>query len=154
MAGRTQVSAHSADELMRRWRDIGTAIVDAGFTSVQAHPMSWRGEVLGGLNLFGSEDIDPEMSTLAQAYADVATLAIVQSVAVSHEQVRARLHQALESRELLEQAKGVLAYTEDLSMDVAHLRLVELRTQWGVSLTQAAREILERRGATAGDATA
>ena len=46
------VSAIGADELTRRWEEVGQAIVRSGFQRVDAYPMRWRGRVLGGLNIF------------------------------------------------------------------------------------------------------
>jgi transcriptional regulator with GAF, ATPase, and Fis domain len=153
IAEHRQVSATGTDELVRRWPTIGTAMAEAGFDSVHAFPMSWRGETFGGLNLFRSGPIEADASPIAQAYADVATLAIVQTVAVSHDQVHARLREALEAREIVEQAKGVLAYTEDIDLEQAYRRLVDLGSSEHGSLTQVARAVVDHRGAPPAAAT-
>lgn len=74
----------------------------------------------------------------AQALADVATIAILQHRAALEAQViNEQLHHALNSRVVIEQAKGVVAEREDLDMQQAfslmrnharnhNLRLVEV----------------------------
>jgi len=141
------VVGSGADELEQRWGSVGRAMVDAGFHTVHAFPMRWRGDALGGLNVFlgaGATMPDPD---LGRAYADVATLAIVQSIALSHEQVHARLHEALADREVVEQAKGALAHAQGLDMEQAYRRLLDLADRTPSSLSVVARDVVRRRGA-------
>jgi hypothetical protein len=137
------VSASGTDQLSGRWHDVGRAIADAGFTGVDAFPLRWRGAALGGLNVFwetpAGRHIDP---TVGQAFADVATLAIIHTVPVSTEQAVARLHDALSSRAVVEQAKGVIAHVDDLDMSAAYDALVRRAEESGETLTQAARRVV------------
>jgi len=109
-----------------RWPQFATQALDAGFESVQALPLRLRGTVIGALNLFhtdecemGGDDVE-----VAQAFADIATIAILQHRAVRESQLVAeQLQHALNSRIVIEQAKGMIAEREGLPMEPAFRRL-------------------------------
>jgi hypothetical protein len=132
------LSVEGADELVRRWPEVGEAILAAGHTSVHAYPMHWHGTVLGAMNVFhdgGAEVVPDDHSLLGQAFADIATLVIVHpelSVDVVHERTRA----ALAGRTVVEQAKGVVAYRDGVSVEEAYDRLRELARERGATLTE------------------
>ncbi len=117
----------------------------SGFDTVLATPMRWHDRVLGGLNLFwkAPRSLTQDELELAQAFADIATLALMQSPADGPELVIQRLRTALQGRVVIERAKGVLAQTDDLEMDAAFARLVEVSEESGRSLTQVAQGILD-----------
>jgi AmiR/NasT family two-component response regulator len=78
--------------------------------------------VIGALNLFRSDrgDMHEEDVVLGQALADVATIAILQHRAVLERQlVNSQLSEALHSRIVIEQAKGVLAERTGLNMEAS-----------------------------------
>src|SRR5437763_592928 len=82
----------------------------AGFRSVQALPMRLRGVTIGALNLFRTEKGSLEEADVvaAQALADVATIAILQHrAAIEAHIVVDQLNHALNSRVVIEQAKGI-----------------------------------------------
>jgi hypothetical protein len=58
-----------------------------------------------------------DQAALLQGFADVATIAIVHAGRVSNSQVVERTREALASRHVVEQAKGVLAYQHALDME-------------------------------------
>ena len=66
------------------------------------------------------------------------------SAHVDHDHLAAGLHSALEDRAVVEQAKGVLAYTRSLDMAEAFDALVALADDEGVSLGVAARTVMSR----------
>lgn len=138
------VSGAGAPELVDRWGDVGQAIVTAGFQSADAYPMRWRGRVLGGLNVFrrdpGSAPADADR--LCQAFADVATLVLVQSTGISRDQITARVQEAISARIEVEQAKGVLAQLHDLELAEAYDLLRNLARDEGSSLTETARRVV------------
>lgn len=121
------VSVVGEDEIVRRWPDVGAAVVAAGFQAVHAVPLAWRGDAFGGLNLFGRapEPWGDDDHALAHTLADLATVAIARPGLGETSAVHARIREALEVRVRIEQAKGVLAETEDLEMDAAYDALVE-----------------------------
>ncbi|MEO8095921.1 MAG: GAF and ANTAR domain-containing protein [Pseudolysinimonas sp.] len=116
------------DDLRRDapWSRFAPECLAAGFPSVCAVPMRLRTVILGCLNLFMSEpgplsvaDVD-----LAQALADIATIAVIQDQAARDAAAReTHLQHALDSRVVIEQAKGMLAERGNLDMSSAFDRL-------------------------------
>lgn len=107
----------------RRWPLFTPAALELGFQSVFAFPMRLRGEVIGALNLFRGQvhDVDPEGVAMAQTYADMATIGILQQRAAREaRELAANLQGALNSRVVIEQAKGVLAERVGYEMDEAY----------------------------------
>lgn len=102
-----------------RWPRFAVEALAAGFQSAHALPMRLRGTVVGALNLFRTDvgEMGPADIEVAQAFADVATIAILQHRAAAEAQVlNEQLTHALNSRVVLEQAKGMVA--ERLSLDM------------------------------------
>ena len=131
-------------QIVERWPEVGQAIVDAGFHAVHAFPMRWRGAALGGLNLFSTSAgaLDEGSRALAQNFADFATLAIVQPDALAYGDLVQKVTDALEGRILVEQAKGVLAYTRGLNMAAAYDELVARASSRHATLGVVAAEVL------------
>ncbi len=102
-----------------RWPHLGSVARGVGFMSVTAVPLRYRSRVIGALNLFGSDlsATPPQDLRLAQALADVATISILQHRATADsDEVVAQLNAALQSRVVIEQAKGILAEAGGLTM--------------------------------------
>ena len=105
-----------------RWPRFATEALAAGFRSVHALPMRLRGAVIGALNLFHLEAGEMQSADVeaAQALADVATIAILQHRATLQAKVvNQQLQSALNSRIVIEQAKGIVAERESLNMEQA-----------------------------------
>jgi transcriptional regulator with GAF, ATPase, and Fis domain len=103
-----------------RWPRFVAAARETGFASVHALPMRLRTEVIGALNLFGTQPggLDENTVRLGQAFADVATIGLLQARAIGRRDTLAeQLQTALNSRILIEQAKGVIAERRRLDMD-------------------------------------
>jgi len=84
--------------------------------------MRLRGQVVGALNLFHIEAGEMRQADVeaAQALADVATIALLSNRAAQEFQVvNEQLTQALNSRILIEQAKGMVAERMGLDMENA-----------------------------------
>jgi GAF domain-containing protein len=108
------------------WPQFAAESLAAGYPSVCAVPLRLRRVILGCLNLFMSQPIPltPADISLAQALADVASIAIIQSQAARDAVVReGHLQHALDSRVAIEQAKGMLAEHAGYDMDEAFDRL-------------------------------
>ena len=104
------------------WPRFAHQALAVGFRSVHALPMRLRGTVIGALNLFHAEAGEMHAADIdaAQALADIATIAILQQRAALERQVVAQLRQhALNSRVVIEQAKGVVAERAGLDMEQA-----------------------------------
>src|SRR5687767_1566636 len=127
-----------------RWPRFVAAVAERGqFRAVHALPLRLRGQAIGALNLFDREpgSLPDRDLALGQALADVATIGILQERAIRRgEVVNEQLQAALNSRVIIEQAKGVVAERLRVGMDVAfdrlrgharahNLRLVDLARQ-------------------------
>ncbi|MBW3619104.1 MAG: GAF and ANTAR domain-containing protein [Actinobacteria bacterium] len=130
-----------------RWPDFTPRALDLELRSVHAFPMRLRGQTIGALNVFfhepgGFDEID--IHTL-QALADVATIAIVQERAGRESSVLAgQLQQALDSRVVIEQAKGILA-GEDEDLNAAFVRLRSYSRDRNLRLRDVAQHVVEHR---------
>ncbi|MDI6104138.1 GAF and ANTAR domain-containing protein [Actinoplanes sp. NEAU-A12] len=106
-----------------RWPRFAPLAVEAGFQSVHAFPMRLRREVIGTLNVFGDtpgRDFGGDDVTVMQALADAATIGLLQERAISHgETLTEQLQGALNSRVIIEQAKGAVAQARGISVDEA-----------------------------------
>lgn len=103
-----------------RWPHFAAAAAEIGFAAVCALPMRLRTEVVGALNLFDvtAAELEPAKVRVGQALADVATIGLLQHRAIRDRDVlTTQLQTALNTRVLIEQAKGVLA--ERLQLDVS-----------------------------------
>lgn len=112
-----------ADDLgafSRRWPSFAPQALQQGFASVHAVPLRLREEVIGALNLFGQRTgrLSEADLLVAQALADIATIGILQERAIHRSEVLTeQLQTALNSRVIIEQAKGVLSHAGNLDMD-------------------------------------
>jgi transcriptional regulator with GAF, ATPase, and Fis domain len=139
------VSSNDLEADSDRWPIFAPRAVAAGFRSVQALPLRLRGEVLGALNLFvdhtgGVSHVD---QAVAQAMADVATIGLLQERSVRDLSAAAdQLRTALQSRVVIEQAKGILAEQVGLDPDAAFQRLRQFARDHNHKLTVAARAVV------------
>ncbi len=110
------------------WPEFAPYAIDAGFHSVHAFPMRLRDQAIGALNLFSVSEtrFDPGEVRVVQSLADVATIAILQERSIARaEALTEQLQGALNSRIVIEQAKGALARIEGITIDEAFARLRE-----------------------------
>jgi len=133
-----------------RWPRFAEAAARAGFATVEALPMRLRDQVIGALNLFRAEPgpLDPADLRIGQALADVATIGLLHERNVRHrETVAEQLQAALNSRVVIEQAKGKLAERLSVDMDRAFTMLRDYARNTNQRLTDVARDFVD--GATA-----
>ena len=106
----------------QRWPRFAPAAQQAGFAAVQALPMRLRDQVIGALNLFRASPgaFPPADKRVGQALADVATISLLHERSMRHsDTLNEQLQTALNSRVIIEQAKGKLAERLGLDMDQA-----------------------------------
>ena len=134
----------------QRWPRFAEAAARSGFASVEALPMRLRDQVIGALNLFRAEPEPLEAADLriGQALADVATIGLLHERNVRRrETVAEQLQAALNSRVIIEQAKGKLAERLSIDMDRAFTMLRDYARASNQRLTDVARDFVT--GATA-----
>src|ERR1700734_1040742 len=120
-AGQPVTSGDLAAEAAR-WPRFAPAARDAGFAAVQALPMRLRTQVIGALNLFRAVPgaLAPADVRVGQALADVATISLLHERSMRHsDTLNEQLQTALNSRVIIEQAKGKLAERLGVDMDEA-----------------------------------
>jgi GAF domain-containing protein len=109
-----------------RWPHFARRAAADGYRSAHAFPLRLRQDVIGAIGVFGT-DVGHWESTeihIAQALAHVATIGILQERAVRRGEVLAeQLQSALNSRIVIEQAKGAIAQHRNVSVDDAFLML-------------------------------
>ena len=135
-----------------RWPGFVPVALQHGIRSVHAVPLRLHDHILGALGLFGSGtgELNQRDLRLAQALADVATISMVQDrVAADRDAVNQQLQIALDTRVVLEQAKGVLAHTGGLGMADAYAVLVRYARDHNLKLALVARALVERTVAPA-----
>jgi GAF domain-containing protein len=135
-----------------RWPRFVPEALEAGFHSVQALPLRLRNTVIGALNLFHTEATEAERADVevAQAFADIATIAILQHRAAREAQVvNDQLNRALNSRIVIEQAKGVLAEREGLDVQQAFERLRRHARNHNLRLADLANDVITGAVSTA-----
>jgi hypothetical protein len=106
-------------DVAERWPTVGDHMRRLGLKAVYAFPLRLRDDRIGALNMyrtapgkFAVDDI-----RLAQAFADVATIGILQERKVTSAELRAgQLQHALDSRLVIEQAKGLVSAQLGISL--------------------------------------
>jgi GAF domain-containing protein len=124
-AFRTAVPVINADlaEAGSRWPRFAPRATAAGFRSVHAFPLRLRSEVIGALNVFGRQpgsSLDDADVPIVQALADIAAIGLLQERAIRRGEILTeQLQAALNSRIVIEQAKGAIAQARGVSVDEA-----------------------------------
>lgn len=142
------VSVPDVRAVTGKWPTFAEEALSVGIAAVHAIPMRLRAETIGSLNLFNqsARALDAEDAVAAQALADVATIGILQERA--HQQIdttRAQLQRALDSRVVIEQAKGFLSYVNDVDMDEAFSILRRYARSNHRRIAEVAADVVARR---------
>lgn len=115
------------------------------FKAVYALPLRSRETTLGALNLFANESIDENRLTIAQALADTATLSLLQiDPQVDMKIYLQKIHLAIESRNTLEQAQGMIAQRYSVDIELALVQLRVASRELGMSLVEVANAVVNR----------
>jgi len=142
------VSVPSIAEVPVAWSAFHDSALAQGFTTAHAIPMRLRQTTIGTLNLMNvaSEPLGAEAIMAGKALADVATIGILQERALRENgALSAQLQTALDSRVVIEQAKGVVAQTHDVTIERAFEIIRSYARQHRSSLGDVARAVVERR---------
>ena len=117
----------------QEWGDFRSAALEAGITSVLATPLSVKNEVFGALNIYGSSatNFDAVQLFNASAFAEHAGIVLTNVMAVAGaESINVQLREALETRDVIGQAKGILMERQSVTSGRAfeQLRKTSQRT--------------------------
>ena len=129
-----------------RWPSFSAAALRAGFASASALPLRLREVTLGALNLLSVTRVPMEEADVivARAFADLATLSIVQYRASAEAQrLNEQLSSALTSRVVIEQAKGVISERADVDLAEAFSRLRAYARNRNLRLTDVAQAAID-----------
>lgn len=120
--GVEQIVAETLHDAHERWPDAVPAALELGLHAVYAFPLRLRDDCIGALNLYREKPgpFDDDDIRLAQAFADVAAIGILQERMAADAAKRGeQLQHALESRIVIEQAKGVVMATAQVTSQQA-----------------------------------
>jgi transcriptional regulator with GAF, ATPase, and Fis domain len=143
-----------------RWPQFAPHASAAGFRSVHAFPLQLRGQAIGALGVFGTSPgrFDDTDLHIVQSLADVATSSLLYHRSIKHAEVLTQqLQTALDSRVLIEQAKGAIAQAHNISVDQAFTLLRAYARRTNQRLKHVARQAVTDPnalpGLTSGSAT-
>jgi GAF domain-containing protein len=131
-----------------RWPEFAAVAREQGFRSVHAVPLRLRGTVIGTLNLLRTSvgALNERDVRVGQALADVATIGILQERTLRESAVvQEQLQGALDTRVVIEQAKGVVAHVRGVSTDEAFLLIRQHARSRRLKLADVAVQLVERR---------
>nr|BFE79992.1 hypothetical protein GCM10020093_025930 [Planobispora longispora] len=129
-----------------RWPNFASAAAAAGFAAVHALPMGCRDQAVGALILLHTVPLPLEAATagLAGDLAQAAAIGLAHRRAVRHhETVTGQLRLALNSRVLIEQAKGLLAGQLGVTPDEAFVLLRDYARAHQLKLTALSRALIQ-----------
>jgi GAF domain-containing protein len=124
--------AYSTGEVVRvtdvreestRWPEFSASATRLSMAAVAAIPMRLADQVIGALNLYSPEprDWSDEDMAVASVLADMATSYLVNASKLRQKtQLSEQLQEALESRVVIEQAKGITSQRHAISVDKAY----------------------------------
>lgn len=131
-----------------RWPRFAPQALEVGFHAVRSVPLRLRGAVVGTLNLFREQPGFTPASDLrvVHAFAGAAIVAVLGYEGRRRaEDLSAHLRRALDSRVVIEQAKGIVAAERSVHVDEAfHLLRAHARSR-GVRLAAVAEDVVEGR---------
>lgn len=142
------VSLPEIDTGADQWPSFRDQSLAQGIHAVHAVPLRLRETTIGSLNLFHEKrgELSEFDLNAAQALADVATIGILQERTIQEsEQVRQQLQHALDSRVVIEQAKGVVSYLNRISVSDAFALIRSYARSQRLGIGLVAEDIVARR---------
>lgn len=139
-----------------RWPEYASKALYAGAMSILAIPIEGPGEVLGAINFYSSRENAFTDNDIAIAKSLNARSSVVLINVKRYEEsteLAAQLQEALQSRAVIDQAKGVLMATEHLSADEAFEKLKALSQRVNIKVRDLATGIVGNVTAHEGSST-
>jgi hypothetical protein len=136
------------------WPTLRAQARERGVRAVVSAPLIDREVAKGALNLYSQSGYDPETRDVASLFADQLGIAAVNATLYLEGSVlAAHLQRAMESRAVIEQAKGILMRSEHCGAEPAFEILRKASQRQNRKLHEVASEIVERYSGIAGPAT-
>lgn len=136
----------------QRWPEFAVRARDGGCASAYAVPMRLRDERIGAVKVLCAtpDGLTEDDIAVTQALADVATIGMLHARLFADTlTVSAQLHRALNSRIVIEQAKGMLSEQAHLDMGTAFAALRAHARATNTRLVHLARAVTDRTADTA-----
>lgn len=130
----------------RRWPEFATAARDAGVHSSLSVPLPVQRHVIGALNVYARQPrvFEDERVQLAEQFASYAAVAIGNTTLyLTSAKLAAQMQEAMASRAVIEQAKGILMAVHRCGPDEAFARLTTVSQQSHKKLREVALELVE-----------
>jgi GAF domain-containing protein len=130
-----------------RWPEFAAAAFEAGIMSTLSLPLVVAGDGLGALNIYCHEEggFSAADEALAMTFASCASVALANArVYWRTQRLADQLEEALSTRGMIEQAKGIIIAGQGCSADEAFQLLVTTSQRSHVKLHDLATELVER----------
>jgi len=141
------ISDLEAADWRSKWPKFCAAAIEANLRAVAAIPMQVGGEAFGAVSLYSHEVkgwTDNEIF-LTQTFADAATVYLLNASNFDRERaLNEQLQHALESRVLIEQAKGILAEANKTDVKAAFEMMRNYSRNQNLGIRKVAEAIVER----------
>ncbi|OKK01215.1 transcription antitermination regulator [Amycolatopsis sp. CB00013] len=140
------VAVHDLSAEVSRWPGYVARMAGQGYAAVSALPLRAMDETVGSIAFLSAETVvlSGEDYRLGRALADVATLCLLQQRELRHYRTLSeQLQQALDSRVVIEQAKGVLAERAGIGLGTAFDRMRSFARSSNLKLSDVARGVVE-----------
>lgn len=128
-----------------RWPRFAPVALDTGVAAAVGLPCRLRDEVVGALTLYmaGPGQLSEQSEELGRGLANTVSLGVTAHRSRELAARAAQLQGALDSRVAIEQAKGVLAEREDITVDEAFTRLRNYSRNTGTKMREVAQDVVK-----------
>lgn len=141
------ISVPSIDDVPEQWSAFRASAREQGFRSAESIPLRLRDITIGALNLLRTDTGTPPESDLvaARAFADVATIGILHERSLRESELLSQqLQYALNSRVVIEQAKGVVSFTSGVPIDESFEVIRRYARSHGLTVSDVAARLVRR----------
>jgi len=144
-AGHLVLVDDSAED--QRWPGFAAAAAEAGLVSSLSVPLPAQRHVIGALNIYARQlrVFTDERVHLAEQFASYAGVAIGNTALyLTSAKLAAQMQEAMSSRAVIEQAKGILMAVSKCDEDEAFAKLVSISQRSHRKLRDVARELVQQ----------
>jgi GAF domain-containing protein len=143
-----QGRAHIVRSLIveKRWPEFANHALYCGAQSVLACPLTGDGQVIGSIVFYSSLEaaFGSQQAAIAQAFSDSAAVLLSNSRAYEAAiALSAQLNEALQSRAVIDQAKGMLMATHGISADEAFDKIKSISQSTNIKVRELAQQIVD-----------